>query len=79
VLPVLEDQTRGSQMKNIDEHFMVIWQKRGQETATNFMILAGVSPGPPSKLDDQALEASTERGIEITRSRKSSTERYYMC
>jgi hypothetical protein len=50
-----------------------IWQKRGQETATNFTILAEVSPGLPSKIDDQALEASTERGIEITLSRKSST------
>lgn len=56
-----------------------IWQKRGQETATIFTILAEVSPGLPSKFDDQALEASTERGIEITLSRKSSTERYYMC
>lgn len=62
----------------MDEHFMVYMAEKGSGNCNHFTILAEVSPGLPSKLDDQALEASTERGTEITLSRKSSTERYYM-
>ncbi len=36
VLPVLEYQTRGSQMKNMDEHFMVYMAEKGSGDCNQF-------------------------------------------